>query len=64
MADGDKQRPVIRVRVVTSVGPVAEDIATKIGEFLQEQGYELIEQSGSKPGYWEPDHHRVFLTVR
>jgi hypothetical protein len=63
MAD-DRKRPVVHVRVMADQ-VVAEVVATEIGELLEQQGYEVIEQSQAYPCR-APDENqtRVYLTVR
>jgi hypothetical protein len=63
MMDQKRERPVVHVRVVSTLALV-EEVATRIGETLVEQGYELIEQTALYPDRNDPERGRVFLTVR
>ena len=58
-----KVLPVIHVRVIARK-EVVEDVATKIGEFLEREGYELLEQTGLMPSFVNGDEGKVFVTVR
>lgn len=61
--DETRERPVVHVRVVAKT-TVVEDVATRIGETLVEQGFEMIEQTALYPDRNDPELGRVFLTVR
>lgn len=65
MEKGEEQQAskVMHIRVQGSHALV-EDLATKIGEFLEANGYELIEQSGVYPSRFVATEAKVFITVR
>ena len=64
--NGDECRktlPVVHVRIIARK-ELAEDVATKISEYLESEGYELLEQTGLMPSFVNSDEGKVFVTVR
>lgn len=63
MEDEQQEHKLVHIRVMSDPS-VVEDVATKIGQFLMSQGYELIEQSAPRPGHYDPKESRVYMMVR
>lgn len=61
--ENEDRKKVIHIRVAADE-LLAETVATLIGELLEEQGYELIEQSVPIPSRFDDCERRIFLTVR
>jgi hypothetical protein len=43
---------------------LVEEMATRIGEYLEGEGYELLDQSGAVPSPYKVGEAKVILTVR
>lgn len=61
--EDEKKRNTIRIRVEADA-VLAEYVATQVSEYLQANGYELIDQTRPYPNRDEPGKTRVYLTVR
>lgn len=58
-----KIKKLVRIRV--EADPViVEDFASKISEFLETSGYEVIDQSVAYPNRQDPGASRIYVTVR
>lgn len=59
----EKKRKIVRIRIEADQ-LIVEDIASKISEFLEGDGYEILDQSALYPHRQEPDMARVYLMAR
>lgn len=63
MDDERKGKKIVRIRV--EADPViVEEVASKISERLEGDGYEVLDQSAPYPHRQDPDVARVYLMVR
>ncbi len=63
MDDERKTKKIVRIRVEADP-TIVEEVASKIGELLEQNGYEVIDQSASYPHRQDPCMARVYVTVR
>jgi hypothetical protein len=63
MADFEKRPQVVHVRV--SADPaIVEQIASRISELLEVDGYEIIEQTAPIPSRMNMTEDRIYITLR
>lgn len=58
-----RKKPVIHVRVMAPT-VLAEDVASKLSDYLEGEGYEVLEQTGPQPTVTDRDISRVYVSVR
>lgn len=58
-----KKKSVLYIRVMGDWRCV-EELATRIGELLERDGYELLDQSGATPSQFKEGESKVHLMVR